>query len=434
MEIYVVKPGDTIYSIAGKYGITVMRLIRDNGFEYPLNLVVGQAIIITFPQQLYTVQKGDTLAGIAASYGVTTLQLLRNNSYLSERKYIYPGEELVISYKTTGSTIVNGYAYPYIAKDILIRTLPYLTYLSVFNYRVLEKGDIITYREDEDIVQLAISYGVVPLLMISSISLQGEFDVETVNEILSNADKQDFFVNQLIDRLKITKYKGINISINNLTPENQESYISVLEKISERIRSEGYQIFATINPNLNNTDQAKTNEEIDYGRISQLVEGITFSQLLWGNNKNPPSPVSSIDEMNSFIKPVIEQMPPDKIIMGMPLIGFDWELPYIPDKSVAHALTLNSAITLAGDVGTVIQFDEISQTPFYLYNSIEIGAEIDHIVWFVDVRSINALHRLIAQYHLSGFGFWNINIFYQQIWSYIISQYEIVKLLPELIS
>jgi spore germination protein len=140
MDIHVVQPGDTIKSIADQYNVTVTRLIQDNGLTNPDNLVTGQTLIVLYPKQTYTVKEGDTLTGIADSFGVTTMQLLRNNPYLSDREFIFPGEEIIISYDTDGFIGGYGYAFAYINMDILKKTLPYLTTLSIYNYRTGSVG------------------------------------------------------------------------------------------------------------------------------------------------------------------------------------------------------------------------------------------------------------------------------------------------------
>jgi spore germination protein len=143
MDIYIVQPGDNIESIAQKYGITVERLISDNGMINPYALVVGQAIVILYPTQTYTVQQDDTLATIADNNGISLMQLMRNNLLLYDREYIYPTESLAISYNTVKDVQVVGYSYAFLSRDILIRALPYLTFLSIFNYRITENADII---------------------------------------------------------------------------------------------------------------------------------------------------------------------------------------------------------------------------------------------------------------------------------------------------
>lgn len=98
MEIYIVKHGDNIESIANKYGITVERLITDNGLINPQSLVIGQALVILKPKITYTVMSGDTLESIANINHISLMQLIRNNPFLYDREFIYPGEGLVIQY------------------------------------------------------------------------------------------------------------------------------------------------------------------------------------------------------------------------------------------------------------------------------------------------------------------------------------------------
>lgn len=65
MEIYTVKQGDTIASIAQSFGITPEQIINTNLITNPDNLVVGQDLIILIPQITHIVSPGETLASIA---------------------------------------------------------------------------------------------------------------------------------------------------------------------------------------------------------------------------------------------------------------------------------------------------------------------------------------------------------------------------------
>lgn len=56
MEIYVVQQGDTIDSIAQRFGVSATKLFIDNGIIMPNHLVVGQTLVITHPEQVYTVK------------------------------------------------------------------------------------------------------------------------------------------------------------------------------------------------------------------------------------------------------------------------------------------------------------------------------------------------------------------------------------------
>lgn len=130
------------------------------------------------------------------------MQIIRNNPSHAALDYINPGETLVISYNTSKSIAINGFAYPYIRKDILIRTLPNLTYLTIFNYTITDRGGIITYHDDSDTIKTAIDYGVIPLLMLTVLTPQGFAKAEAAYNILLNDVYQERIINECINIIK----------------------------------------------------------------------------------------------------------------------------------------------------------------------------------------------------------------------------------------
>jgi LysM repeat protein len=105
---YTVRSGDTLYSIAARFGTTVSAIVRANGLANANLLYVGQRLIVsgsgstdggnqqTSGSQAYTVRRGDTLASIAYRFGTTAWAIASANG-LANPNYIYPGQELRIS-------------------------------------------------------------------------------------------------------------------------------------------------------------------------------------------------------------------------------------------------------------------------------------------------------------------------------------------------
>ncbi|MDF2904810.1 MAG: hypothetical protein K0R34_131 [Herbinix sp.] len=429
MEIYIVQQGDSIYTISEKFGITVERLVISNGLQYPFELIIGQALVIAYPSQTHTVQEGDTLQSIADSYQIPLVKLLRNNPYLSQRLYIYPGETLIISYNTIRSIATNGYAYPYIRRDTLIKTLPNLTYLSVFNYTIADRGEIIEYRNDIEMVQTTTEYGVIPLLMLTTLTPLGEANVEIAYNFLLSKEYQDKMLGQVVDIMKSRGYHGLNMVFNYLNENSQSLYLDLVKKISERLQREGLLFFITINYNIMKLDNEPIVEQVDYSAFNPYVNGTIFLKFYWSTNNNPPSPVSDINNIEALVDYVVTEVPVDKISIGKPILGYNWSLPYIPNRSNAISITIDAAMSLAYDTGAFIEFDEASQTPYFYYNQHSVGIPIQNVVYFIDARSIIALNNLINEYSLYGTAVWNIMIYNPQLWTIINSQYEIIKLL-----
>lgn len=425
MEIYVVQPNDTIYTIASKFNVPARKIISDNELDLPLQLVPGQTIVIVYPKETYITKEGDTIKSIAREHKISQMQLLRNNPFLSEYPII-PGETLTISYNTTGKLTTSGYIYPYINKQVLIKTLPYLTYLTIYNYRVIDKGKIICYADDEKVVKLTNEYGTIPLMMVTTLSAQGDPDIETAYSILLNEEYQNTFVEDAVNFMTKKGYLGINVVFNYMNQASIHLHIKMITKLKEKIKDFGFLLFVTINPNTKYSSNEKNFDKVDYNAISPYISGIIFLPFIWGTNYGPPVPVNSIQTLQSNVDYAINLVPSDKILIGISLISFDWLLPYVPGTSYSNSLSISSALRLAYDTGSIIQFDKKSQSPYFHYVQ---GISSNHIVWSVDARTIDALMKLISNYHLNGAGFWNLMIYTPQLWLIINSQFEIEKLI-----
>ncbi|MFA9376669.1 MAG: LysM peptidoglycan-binding domain-containing protein [Lachnotalea sp.] len=430
MDIYIVQPDDNIHSISTKFGISAKKLIQDNGLDHPNELVSGQTLVIAYPEQVYIAQEGDTLVSIADLYDVSQIQLLRNNPFLSNRN-IFPGDVINISFKTTGKLDTNGFVYPYIDIETLKKTLPFLTYITIYNCRATERGETLSFYDDLEIVELSKKYGTIPLLLISTLSPLGEPDIETTYSLLLNPNYQENLYQNILNTVKTKGYLGINIVINYINSTNQRLYKDIITNISDRIKEDGYIVFVTINTSMKYHNNKIYFENIDYNDISQYIHNLTFLQFIWGTNYGPPLPVNSINDMYAFINHVISEVPSHKVSIGISLISYDWILPYVPGTSYANSLSINSALELAHDVGATILFDSVSQTPFFTYRQYNFEKSSRHIVWSIDARSILAITNLVSDLELNGIGLWNVMMFLPQLWLVINSQYEIVKLISD---
>jgi len=92
-QIYYVRKGDTLRSIASRLGTTTDELIKANPQITNPNLIyVGQAITIPTGASSYIVQKGDTLRIIDNKFGTTVEYLLSLNPNIKNANLIYVGQ------------------------------------------------------------------------------------------------------------------------------------------------------------------------------------------------------------------------------------------------------------------------------------------------------------------------------------------------------
>jgi LysM repeat protein len=103
---YVVRPGDTLISIAVRHRLTVAQLARANGLHTNAWVYVGQRLKIPGSDGVsstpapstsgtYVVRPGDTLTGIAVRHGVSLSRLAAANG-LRTNSWVYVGQRLKI--------------------------------------------------------------------------------------------------------------------------------------------------------------------------------------------------------------------------------------------------------------------------------------------------------------------------------------------------
>jgi LysM repeat protein len=99
---YVVQRGDTLFSIARRYGTTVQAIAARNGIANPSLISAGQTLVIpasgTSPStggQTYVVQRGDNLFRIALRHNMSYVDLAQYNG-ISDPSRIYVGQVIRI--------------------------------------------------------------------------------------------------------------------------------------------------------------------------------------------------------------------------------------------------------------------------------------------------------------------------------------------------
>ena len=109
-SVHVVQRGETLFSIARRYGVNMMTLAHANGILNPNLIYVGQRLTIpgaTMPQPtpqptpppttatVHIVRTGETLTRIALRYGVGVYDIVRANN-LANPNMIFIGQRLTI--------------------------------------------------------------------------------------------------------------------------------------------------------------------------------------------------------------------------------------------------------------------------------------------------------------------------------------------------
>lgn len=413
MVIHVVKPNETVNSIAAYYGLSADRIIYDNELYIPNRLAVGQALLLLFPEVVHTVVQNDTLYSISQAYGISVLQIVRNNPYLLDIGQLEVGQNLVIQYtdEPIRDIRINGYAYPYIDTNILRETLLYLTDLSIFSYGFTTAGELIP-PSDNMLIETAQSFGVNPILVLTPLTEDGTFNNQLVKIVTNDLEVQNNLIQNVLETVQAKGYEGVDVDFEFILPEDRVPYAEFIANIAAVMNENGYPLSVALAPKTSANQQGLLYEGMDYRLIGESANSVLLMTYEWGYTYGPPMAVAPINKVREVLDYAVTEIPNEIIDMGIPNYGYDWALPFQRGITRADSISNPQAVQIAVENNAMIQFDEVAMSPFFEYRK----DGVDHIVWFEDARSIYAKLRLIEEYNFRGAGYWNIMKPFRQNW------------------
>lgn len=424
VAIYVIKPGDTLYKIARDYQVSVQRLISDNAIKNPNNLVVGQALLILVPKTVYTVQPGDTLSSIARRYKTTPMELLQNNPTLIDGGFV-AGTQIAIDFQgeKRREITVNSYAYPFADPRLLRRVLPYLTYLTIFGYGFTDSGELIGI-DDQALIRLAYQFGTAPVMLLAATDDAGNFDGSKAGRLFQSPEVQEKLLRSIVQVMKEKGYVGLDMDFEYIRAQDREGYISFLKRTAAILHENGFFLNTDLAPKTSAQQPGVLYEGHDYAAIGAISDTVLLMTYEWGYSFSEPMAVSPIDRVREVVKYAVTEIPPAKILLGIPNYGYNWTLPIVRDGVGAKSVGNEEAVDIAMWHGASIQFDETSMAPYFEYFAPN-GKK--HVVWFEDVRSIQAKLDLLEEFGLLGVGYWNAMRPFTQNWALLGALYRIRK-------
>lgn len=427
LQIHVVKPGETVFEIARTYNVSTAAIISANELDEPSDLVVGQALVIPIVGQFYIVQAGDTPYSIAQRFNVPVNEILRANN-LPSNVVLNIGDRLYIPPQPIKRKVeVNAYVEPLTEevseelKRAARQAAPFLTYLAPFSYRVNRDGTL-TQPPLDDFPRIARANRATLMMVVTNLE-EGAFSSELGHIILTDETIQNQLLTNIINTAQQVGYRDIHFDFEFLLPEDRELYNQFLVKARDRIHEAGLLISTALAPKTSGEQEGPWYTAHDYPFHGKTVDFVVLMTYEWGYSGGPAMPVSPLNSVEEVIDYAVTVIPPNKIMLGQNLYGYDWTLPFV-EGTYAKALSPQQAIALARESNVAIQYDEVAQAPYFNYFDAE-GKR--HTVWFEDARSIQSKFDLIKRKNLRGISYWKLGLSFPQNWLLLDDNFDIVK-------
>lgn len=244
------------------------------------------------------------------------------------------------------------------------------------------------------------------------------FEPERTTQALATAQTRFNMIQQLVAYAQIYRLQGINIDFENVETSDRANLVQFVRELTPILHEQGLVVSIDVTP--------KSNSEMWSAFLdrSALAESVDFMMLMaydehWASSPTAGS-VASLPWTESSLLRLLEedQVPPAKLILGMPLYARIWTEAKQADgttKVSSKALGMQAVEQLIAERKLKPVFD--GQTGQNYVEFTEEGAK--KRIWIEDEVSMQSRVALVKKYGLAGVATWQRSFQNEEIWGVI---------------
>lgn len=375
--------------------------------------------------EIYLVRPGDSMAGLERRWGLSSNELIRLNQ-LSDPKRLTTGLSLVIPGASPGRRpnieccgALSTWAAPAVSSELL----PGLSWLCCLSATVTAAGQLKT-PDSIPLLEAAARHRAVPLLTVANLSSSG-YSALLAHGVLSTPQAMSALLDNMLSVLEKQGYQGVDLSFQYLFPFDKEAYSNFVRQAAERLHAQGYYLFVSLAPKTALLEEAPLCAAHDYEALGACADRVILLCHGWGGCYTAPQAIAPADRVQAALDYAVEKLPAGKLLLSISSQGCNWSLPWRQGDE-ARPLSSPLAVSMAVSAGAEIRYDNTAQAPFFTYTDA-LGQR--RIIWYEDSRSILFRLHMACGYGLAGINLWCIDRLYRPGLELLRTGYSVEKLI-----
>lgn len=236
----------------------------------------------------------------------------------------------------------------------------------------------------------------------------GDWHPELVSNMLSDPARRQAHVRRIADLVRAKGYDGIDVDYEDLKATDRGAYSAFVRELAEAMHAEGRLVTSSVYAKMSDAGDDPSNEAQDLRTIGAATDQVRVMTYDYHWETSPPGPISPANWVRDVIAWTVTQIPPEKVILGAVLLGYDWVGGYGTTVDYLQATALarryHAPMRRTGD-----------GSPWFRY--LREGRQ--HEVWFEDAVSVRAKLEVARKYQLGGVFFWRLGGEDPAVWSLV---------------
>lgn len=251
--------------------------------------------------------------------------------------------------------------------------------------------------------------------------IDNKFDPDLTHNFLKSSEARENIARQLLVYADVFKLDGINIDFENVHLKDKDLLVQFMREITPILREAGIVVSMDVTVKSTSPNWSMCYDRRELGKIVDFMILMAYDEH-WASSPKSGS-VASIGWVEQGILGLLEDIPKEKIILGLPFYTREWEEIQDADGNIkvsSKALSMEQAEKILEKNDAQIVWDDIIGQNFAYYTKGDSTFKI----WLEDEKSIELKTSLIRKYDLAGTAAWRKGFESPIIWEVL---YEKLK-------
>lgn len=249
----------------------------------------------------------------------------------------------------------------------------------------------------------------IPLVPTLANVVQGKWVYQPViTDILHISGVRAQHVAAIVALVQREHYAGIDIDYEDLVASDRSAFTAFITELAGALHAKGKVLSVDLFAKPTNRGYDQRNLAQDYRAIGQVADQVRLMGYDYHWAGSGPGPIAPIGWIRAVLSYAKTQIPANKIILGVPLYGYDWV------DGQGTPLSWLQAFQLSERYGMQPHFDAASQSPWFGYTD-QAGRR--HVVWFENGPSTQAKFEAAESAGIGGVYVWIYGLEDTSIWS-----------------
>ena len=233
--------------------------------------------------------------------------------------------------------------------------------------------------------------------------------------------------NQIIQKIEEYNLDGVNVDIENLTPDHKDLLTNLVVLLNQKMPEEKIlSVSVAANPTGKTTGWQGSYDYEALGMNSDYLLLMTYDEHSQGG---PEGPVSSHEFVENSIIYATNYVEKDKLVLGIPFFGRYWKLnENTGEYSGGKAVVIGAMPGIIERHKGIAEYDEtIGEAKLTIVvNNAEMSSRVngedledgEYVFWYPNHEAIQDKLALVNQYDLLGSGVWALGQEKVDVWAY----------------